>query len=305
MVDFTFEEENGLLYCCIDIKQSLQPIFVYPNRLYERAGNMTQLLKGNEITFFIEKRFSERTGQFFHRPPMIETPSDADIPQKLNIPQENIPETAQEPIIPIKKEPDTTVWRYLLLYQNGSWAYQKKESKEKDIVHQIPIPNSSKKNFLVIAYDNGRVNVVAINDLLNPRRSNGRRRLRPENEIYATGWNTDAQIKNIFIAHPTDLLVFFSTTADGTEWCKIHHLGAISVHGLNAQGNVLINERLDDAEITSCYRLSLDYHHLISSLILKNHQTSGYLGYRLTAPNFKKSISVLSKILEVDVKKRI
>ncbi len=303
LVSFSFDSKDELIYCCIKIEKSNYPIFVYPNKLYERAGNMTQLLKGNEITFFIEKRFSERTGQFFHRPKTIEIVDvDGNPPNDVEqnpTPKNNKPKYPVE-IIPPKEKEDTSVWRFLLLYKNGGWAYSKKKSQEKDIAYQIQIPNSYKKEVLVIAYANGRINVVAINDLLNPKRNNNRRKQRPLNKRYETGWNTETEIINIFIARTTDLLVFYSITSDQVKWVKIHHLKAISVHSINAQGNILINDRLNEAEMLSCCRLSLNYHHLVSGLILKDHQTSGYLGYRLTEPNFKKSINVLSKILEVD-----
>lgn len=297
LVNFAFLKEKDLDYCILDIQKSLQPVFVYPNKLFQRAGNMTQFLKGDEITFFIESRLRERTGNMTKEPERnIEIEEEQEIVVNVAPVIPNDDKTRDWHISP--EDDDTSVWKHLILHSNGDWSYQRNKYKKDDIEKEILIPKSYKREFLVLAYDNGRVNVVAINDLLSPKRKNNKRKLRPEKKRYQTGWNTEARIIDLFLARSSDLLVFNSTTADGVEWVKIHHLDAISVHDINAQGNVLINDRLQDAEINFCRRLSLDYHHFISGLILKNHQTSGYLGYKTTNVNFKKSIDLLNRILE-------
>ena len=102
----------------------------------------------------------------------------------------------------------------------------------------------------------------------------------------------------MFCINHTDTVVFNSDKSDDTSWIKIHTVTAISVHSsLGLEGNVLINPKLD-ATLTSTYPLSRDNCHLISGLLLKDSQTSGYLGFKTTERNYQKSIKLLEQLKE-------
>jgi hypothetical protein len=101
----------------------------------------------------------------------------------------------------------------------------------------------------------------------------------------------------MFCVDRKDLLVFQSQKTDGTEWVKIHYANAISVHGtLHLAGNVLINPNLE-AKIMAIHALPLQTFHFVSSLVLKDHQTSGYLGFRRKDKSLDKVYRVLDQLM--------
>jgi hypothetical protein len=94
-----------------------------------------------------------------------------------------------------------------------------------------------------------------------------------------------------------DLLVFKSIESDGTGFVKIHNASSISVHGgLQLEGNVLINPKFQ-VQIKEVKSLSLQYYHLVSALVLKDHQTSGYIGFKRKDKSLDKVHRVLEQLL--------
>jgi hypothetical protein len=62
-------------------------------------------------------------------------------------------------------------------------------------------------------------------------------------------------------------------------------------------GNVLVNPKLDDT-INSVDSLSIQDYHFVSSLMLKDNQTSGYLGYRRKDKSLDNVYRVLDQLME-------
>jgi len=297
-VQISFEQHEECEYCIVDIQKSDYPIYMHGIKLFQRTGNMTQLLKNDEISYFIETRLSLRSGNSLNVR-NIELNENTSENQPVKVIEKPLADEKHE--IEIKEaEPIdySDVWLYVNLFTNGDWSYTRKKEPDEDKEKIVPIPKSLKKGFLVMTYDNGRVNIVSIQDLISPKGTKGKRKTRPEGRAYKTGWHTDAKFIHVFVAKPNDMLAFKSTTDDGKEWVKVHHLSDISVHDINAQGNVLINERFGDAEINYCNRLPLECYPHISGLVLKGHQTSQSLGFATTNKDFFRPIKLLFKLLK-------
>lgn len=302
-VSISFDLDEGKTYCIVDVKPSDYPIFMQGIKLFQRAGNMTQFLRDEEITYFIESKWRERNHFIksnFDTTTISEPEDDQVEESEAILVEQDSKEEANE--INISNEPplksDKDIWKHINLFKKGDWSFSKNKIDNDEIIQSIPIYKSQKKSNLIMAYDNGRVNVVSIHDLISPKGKNGRRKMRPALKRYKTGWFTGATMKHVFVASSYDLLVFKATTKDGTEWVKMHRVADISVHDINAQGNVLINERLDDAEMNYCEFVPQEYYHLVSGLVLKPNQTSSSLGYRVNDKDLKKTIQALFKILE-------
>ena len=300
---FTFYDENGLEYCIIKITPVLKPVFMSGSKLYQRTGNMTQVLKSDEITWFVEERYLKRNQSVLQPKTLSETENieeviedDTTAIESNEVTKEVVPVIAETPIISIKNT-DTKIWYYLTFYINGDWTFQNKEITSDDVEYQLPILDSLKKERMLMVYKNGCVNVVIPYDIINPKGINGRK-LKMKGKIYKNGWNINSKIVTMFCINHTDMVVFNSDKSDDTSWIKIHTVTAISVHSsLGLEGNVLINPKLD-ATLTSTYPLSRDNCHLISGLLLKDSQTSGYLGFKTTERNYQKSIKLLEQLKE-------
>jgi hypothetical protein len=256
---------------------------------------MTQLLKGDEIVWFIEERFRKRIGQEAVLVPLSKPESIDEISEETENSQDN---NSSESLISILKANHTEekIWYRMSFYKDGTWSFDAKPSQAVDKIHEVAIPASLKNERLIMAYKNGCVNVVIPYDQIKPKGKNGRK-LRNLGHRYSNGWNTNSEIVSIFCVDRKDLLVFKSQKTDGTEWVKIHNVSAISVHGtLHLAGNVLVNPNLQ-ATLTAIDALPLQHFHFISSLVLKDHQTSGYLGFRRNNKALDKVYRVLDQLM--------
>jgi hypothetical protein len=299
-----FFNENNLDYCIIKINEVFKPIFSNDNKLFQRAGNMTQLLKGDEITWFVLDRLrSGNAGLILPELVTELTEKEEDIDNNYTDHQPTVrlkTDKDEEIIIPEiqQNHSESKVWYYMTFYENGDWSFNKTPEASEDLIYQLPIPTSLKKERLLMIYDNGCVNVVVPFDIINPKGVNDERKLKTIGKRYKNGWNTNATLLKINCSPANHLIVFNSKHNDGSEYIKIHNVNAISIHTtLYLEGNVIVNPRLD-AKLTDTTVLPLEYYHLISGLILKDHQTSNYLGIKTTNKNYQKAIYTLKKVIE-------
>jgi hypothetical protein len=294
-IQISFIKQEQLTYCKILIQEVLKPIFLNQSKIYQRAGNMTQLLKGDEIAWFIEERFRKRLKQEGTAIPVLK-PESIDEVIDETVKSDDTAETDLLSPIPKPEQKDEKIWYWMSFYQDGTWSFDTKPSRDTDKIYEVPIPASLKNERLIMAYKNGCVNVVIPYDQIKPKGKNGRK-LRNQGHRYSNGWNTASEIVSMFCVDRKDLLVFKSQKTDGTEWVKIHNASAISVHGtLHLAGNVLVNPNLE-ATLLSIHALSLHNFHFVSSLVLKDHQTSGYLGFRRKDKSLDKVYRVLDQLI--------
>ena len=290
-IRFEFPKLDGKTYCKITVKEVLKPIFYCETSLFQRAGNMTQLLKGDEISWFVEDRYRLRN----QAAGLVNLPRHVD---NLDIQEEeqDIP-SAEEFVVQKIAIREERVRYWMSFYADGTWSFDTKQVDSADKVYEVAIPTSFKSKRLIMAYENGKINVVSPYDHIKPLGTNGRK-LRNKGHRYSNGWNRDSDILTMFCAAEKDLLVIRSQKADGSIWIKIHYVEAISLHtSLQLAGNILVNPKFD-AQMLSVNRLPLDYYPLVSALVLKDHQTSSYLGYKRTDKTLSKVFLALEQLLE-------
>jgi hypothetical protein len=192
------------------------------------------------------------------------------------------------------------VWYYITFYKDGEWSFQKEAVATDEVVSELPIMTCFKNEPLMMAYENGCVNAVIPNDLINPKPRKGQRKLRKVGHRYQNGWNKKSKLLSLFSVRKKDLVAIKSVNETGEEYYKIHNAKAITVHGTpHLEGNKLINPKFN-ARPLWINPLSLSTYPMISSLILKDYQTSGYLGVRSTDKNYQHTIKSLNRLLESD-----
>lgn len=297
-VGFEFLTEGNLSYCKLSITPVYKPIYLNEIKLYERAGNMTVLLKGDEVTWFVEERFRKRMAQEGFQ---IAAPKNENI-QEVEVEVTTVeivrePVLSLAPLVPQLAANQDKTWYWMTFYASGEWSFDTKPDQAADKVYEVAIPSSLKNERLIMAYKNGCINVVIPYDQIKPKGKNGRN-LKKRGERYKNGWNTKSEILSFFCVDSKDLLVFKSTEPDGTEWVKIHNVSAIAIHvNLYAEGNVLINKRFE-AKIKEVKPVSLQHFHLVSALVLKDTQTSGYIGFKRKDKSLDKVYRVLEQLLD-------
>jgi len=296
-----FKNEGAIDYCVITINKVLKPIFLNGNKLYERTGQLTQLLTDDAIVWFIEQRMMERNNiklsetkdyktevseeemKIESETVIIESTADTNFStQQLKLEDTDI-------IKHFASEPTTTdrIYNYITFYKNGQWSFQNMAIANDTVEYELPIMYSLRRERLVICYDNGRINVVNPYLIIKEKTAN---------RMYQNGWNTNAKIISVFNLHSNDLLAFTSKDGAGAEYVKIHHVNAISVHQyIYSEGNLLINEKYA-VKIISVKPILQKYQHFVSSLIFKNNQRSSHIGYKRSERNFQNVYRILESI---------
>jgi len=300
-IDFIFSTENNNEYVVLKIKEVNRPVFVNGIKLFQRTGNMTQLLKGDEITYFIENRLQLRKTEIKNIEitdvvvedviPEISIKKPEIKPAELEIPHFNLP--AIDTLLENDK-----IWYYLTFYQNGEWSFQKKSAVDADVMIEIPIYNSCKRGRIVMAYHNGCVNTVNPYDLFN-NKNNASKTPKKEGKRYSNGYNINGIIKELYCI-PEDYYLVFESKDCVTDihYTKVHKVSDISVHtGLHLEGNVLINPRLN-GELISVKPLPNFIGHLITGLTFKENQTSTTLGVKNNDKDYRNVFQTLKALLE-------
>lgn len=290
---FEFKKEEEKDYVLIQIEQVNRPVFVNGTKLFQRAGNMTQLLKGDEITYFIEQRLRLRNAPI----QTIELPKEEE-PQEQNVEIQLV----QEPEVNTstlessltKEEPEVkneSVWMYYTVYKTGEWSYQKQKLEGSDIQIQVPIYPSTKDGRMLFVYANGCVNSVIPKDVFKGK---------TKNKKYSNGLNKDSELLQLFCIEQDTILVFKSQSAAYPgHYFKVHRTTDISDHSsLHAKGNVLINKNLQ-VHLVEVKALPIRYVQLVSDLQMKSNQTSNTKGYHENLPQLRNTFRTLKELLEV------
>jgi|JFJP01.1.fsa_nt_gi Putative DNA-binding domain len=300
-IDFNFNKESNKEFLLLKIKEVNRPVYVNGIKLFQRTGNMTQLLKGDEITYFIENRLQLRKSVI----------KEIEITDALL--EEVIPENTQ--VIPHTKTAEVeihhfnlppldslfeknSIWYYLTFYATGEWSFQKESVTASDVMIELPIYNSCKKGRIIMAYHNGCVNTVVPYDLIN-NKNNASRTPKKEGKRYNNGYNVKGIIKELYCLPGDYYLVFESKDrVSDTLYTKIHKVSDISAHnGLHSEGNVLINPRFN-GELMSVKPLPNFIGHLITGLTFKDSQTSSTLGIKSNDKDYKSSFQTLKALLD-------
>lgn len=300
-VDFQFKNENNKDFLLLKIKEVNRPVFVNGIKLFQRTGNMTQLLKGDEITYFIENRLQLRKSK-------IKNIEISDVIAEDIIP-ENIKNVTQSQITKIELPSldlptidslyeKGKIWYYITIYNTGEWSFQKKSATDLDIMIEIPIYNNCKRGRIVMSYHNGCVNTVVPYDLIY-NKNNASKTPKKEGKRYSNGYNVKGIIKELYCLPEDYYLVFESrdTTSD-TIYTKVHKISDISAHtGLHLEGNVLINPRYN-GKLISVKPLPNFIGHLITGLTFTKNQTSTTLGVKNNDKDYRSAFQTLKTLEE-------
>lgn len=284
-LEFQFlKSKNNLIYCVIDIKKSEIPVLLSGNKLFQRTGNMTQLLRGDDLRTFIENRFVERYKSNFDTEEIrtVQTQEKEGVEDLIDV-LTNPKELQKYPLEEVK---NTAVmaktWYFVTFYRDGSWSFQKQAiNNPETVLHEVNITADLKKGRLLQMYDNGCVNVIIPYDLIKPSGKNGRK-LRKEGNHYKNGWNTEANLLKVGLIDEFGLIGVESKIAN-ENYLKIHNVTDITAKDLpQLKGNVLLNIEPLNARLVNYKILSNEDRFLVSELIVKRH-------HRSTTAGFKKS----------------
>lgn len=286
-VSVRFAKEGGLYYCIVSVKPTVRPVYLDGTRLYQRAGNMCQRLKGDDITNFVLDR--ERLfGQI-------------QLPNAANAAIDYVAKEKEAEVLPqIAMAPASTDRKprfYMQFYTDGTWSYSKSKSGDSGIRVEVPIYAEDVKGSLLMCYDNGRVNRVDPYKFLKPVRTSGKRAWKTQSRRYSNGLYPDANLLAIYSCSDADRLAIFCKDTDGVEWVKIHSLDAITTHGsTHNMGNQVVMTGSTDV---SYALIKAEKYHFVSALAAKDYQLTTSNGQRRKNIQLKSTFEQLEKLMAI------
>jgi hypothetical protein len=284
-VDIRFAKDGDLHYCIVSVTPTVRPVFLDGSILYQRAGNMCQRLRGEEITNFIlgrEREYSANSSEYV-KPVVANLVKEEKQKDEITLPN---------PVATVVDKDRKVRW-YMQFYKNGTWSYSKTRSKAAGIAVEVPIYRDCANGALLICYDNGHVSRINPSEILAGGRTS---RWKPEGKIYKNGLNKDLNVAAVYSCGANDYLAVFSTDTDGVEYAKVHRLEAITERTVvNCQGNQVVK-----TGTPSGVRYALipaDKFHFVSSLGLKDYQTTHTNGFRRKNIQLRATFDMLDKII--------
>ena len=283
-IDINFAQEGELYYCIVKVAPTRRPVYLDQNAIYQRAGNMCQRLRGEDVTNFIldrERQYSQYA---------IPVPTQPQV-KYVEKEQEIIPLPAQ---VITAETSSMEVKFYMQFYNNGQWSYSKRQSNSLDLKIEVPIYKETLKEVLLLCYDNGCVNRIRPYDFLNPKRSNGKRGWKDEDRRYENGFYSEANLLNVYSCVSGDYIAVNSTDKSGDKYAKVHALSAIAEHtAIQLKGNQLVPT---DSTGVSYALIKAHQYHFVSALSLKDYQTTTNSGFRRKNIQLRASFENLDKL---------
>ena len=250
-------EEEGLIYCKIDIQPCPDPVYWRGDHLYQRAGNQKQRLKGSEITSFIKLRLADQIKEYISKGPVFGT----------------IVHSAREiaplnPISPVSESNE--VWYHFTWYNNGEFSFQKESIENDEVKLQIMISKGCESERLVFCYANGRVNMVV------PSKIRAGKNVRKR---YKLGFNNKSELLAAFPARNYDLVAVLSANAVGQQFVKAHHLTDFTpTESMASQGSNIIPTNNSQGAVVKFVKLDVGERNIIPNLVFQRNQTTTSIG---------------------------
>ena len=285
-LNFRFLSNNqGKLYCGLDIEKSNPPVFVNGTFMFQRAGNQVLQLKGDDITNFIKERYKEELkgiiGEYIlpARKQVADKVVSGDVEIAVPIP---ISAVVRNPAAVHSNE----VYNHFTFYKDGKWSFQKNSVDSVNVEYELPVLKSEKDFPMLMCYDNGCINTVIPSKL---------RRKKDRGKLYSNGWNTDAVILNIFVTPPYNLVAAFSHDNEGVNRVKVHSVTDFNpVESIRGKGAMIVNPALGN--VLKYKQVEIENIVALPNLILEKRFTSQSLGFRVTDPTYRNEIEFLEKL---------
>lgn len=284
LIDITFPEHNGKVYCQIDVTKANRPIWVKGNILYQRQGNQVRMLKGENITQFV----GERIGVYIAE--MVGKTSSSlltdDMSSLINTAVKNAINDRRysiaAPIVP--QSTDAKYW--IVWYTDGTWARKKEKQDGQNIFKQLPVTSEDKDVVIAFCYKKGTVNTIKLSDFKKGTKLNN---------INNNGYNINEEPFEVFICHPSWLLAVHSANQGGIEYIKLHHLTDFTAtKSAKNQGSCIIPK--NQGHIIEYKLVSPTHMGAIKKLILDRASTSQKFGFDFNDVTIQQELETLQSL---------
>ena len=239
LVNIVFQEANGVKYAVIKVKKANSVVWHRETKLFVRCDNCTRRMKGDSITKFILTRVKPNDFEEIVNRPAKEKETNNEIIETA------VPQTIVKSVTSGKEEKtsEEKAWRYISFFKNGQWSFRKNSyPKEEELLAEVSIPNNPKSYVLMIAYMSGKINAVALKDLLYGTGAKKNTLIACDTLRNNGISSTDDQVVSIFCMKKGGI-VLMESVVNGETFVKAHNMDVVTTHqSPNAQGNKMLPE---------------------------------------------------------------
>ncbi|MEG1723544.1 MAG: ATP-binding protein [Bacteroidales bacterium] len=221
-ISFEFHTTSqGLVYCVVTIPEYVMPV-AYRANFYQRQGNETRILKGDDVTMFMRRKLAGGvTGQ--PEMPTERTDHYAD----LKIVRNHVQQVSAA---------EGRVLAYWNLLIDGCYVMSEGKYVGANVRQSVAITERDRlKGYLLQCYGNGCVNKVPVRELL----------AKSKGYFYKNGINRDAELLLACVV-PDEVKILIQTKRSGDEFVKIYDSANVSRHQLlHLKGNQIVGSDFD------------------------------------------------------------
>jgi hypothetical protein len=273
-IEFNFSKLNDIEYVEISIPEYNIPVSLR-EEFYQRQGNETRILKGNDLFLFFKRKEKILDSQ------VIEEPNISYGQQAIKFDFYNNQKSESNNTQIINAKNKTKEIAYLYFLSGGKYMLSKQNFESEIIEHRIPISEVDKKKFLIQAYDNTCINKIKVRTLLDHR----------FDYQYSNSKFLDAKLVLLTLAQDSDVLEL-NVIKDKKRYTKLYEIKNISIHEqMYLKGNKIIQETIDNLD--SLRILDSKHKNELERLIYKSRQR---IGKEDNNPNFKSEFNYLKNI---------
>lgn len=195
-----FVKDGEFDICKVTIPSYPRPVAIH-NEFFQRQGNETRIIKGNDLVLFVERKMMEKqpSAALAEKSPAGQPVQDVPVPE---VPEEEpaAPEAAPAP------SPTLSVW--LNTFIDGTFVLSDSPVEDRRILYSVALPENDIDEYsLLLCYDDGTVNRVPVSSIVNKKR----------NYYYNNGVFKGASFMDALLAQ--DQLFLVLSSSGGTAAC--------------------------------------------------------------------------------------
>lgn len=290
LINMRIETEADKKYCVIEIQKASRPIWFRDSSLFVRIVTTNRRLERDEITQFVLDRVTKSSfrEQIKSEKPVVDNTldepdsSDAEIPVVAPVPVPTV----------VKTKKSNKAWRHMTFYKDGYWSFQKDELQGDDVVCSVVIPSDArqKNHILILAYENGHVEAVALKMMLY-----GKNGLLPEGARRGKGlYMANGRVVAALCVNKKDMLLLTSKLSEDV-YVMAFDVETLGIHDKSGMGNKIVREagstlvKAIHVPNDDGVRISLKG----SGIFIEKKYTKGGVKLTLLAPQYRQLIDSL------------
>lgn len=209
-----FVKDGEFDICKVTIPSYPRPVAIH-NEFFQRQGNETRIIKGNDLVLFVERKMMEKQ-------PSAALPEKSPAGQPVpDVPVPEVPE--EEPAAPEATpalSPDLSVW--LNTFIDGTFVLSDAPIEDRRILYSVALPEDDIDGYsMLLCYDDGTVNRIPVSCIVNKKR----------NYYYNNGVFKGASFMEAILARE-QLFLVLSSAGDTIACCPVNGIQAQTMLGM-------------------------------------------------------------------------